>query len=522
MNLVLTICVGEIYSKIGALTHPSIKNYADTIDAEFKVIDSSSSSSPHWEKFLIYNLLNKYDRLLFLDSDIIIRDDCPDLFKLVPSKSLGVFNEAPFTDGRVVSMTQAVKDYPDIKLNSWNGRYYNTGVMVISRCHKFLFKKPDHETFNFYEQGYLNLIFAKENPKIFDLPYYFNRMACMDKFTGELRHASFIIHYAGFPNLNLVLSIIPGDLDKWKSDKPDYIYRRHILIDVQGGLGDQVAAEPPIRFLSEKIYPNDEVIVKTHFPELFKHLSPHILLHEDFTPSFDTPYFHVISLPGPNMIQWSIVSNLLCHTVDYISMALLRRTLPNADKQIRLQVDLDDINKVIEIVGIRNLNELVLVHPGKHWQSKTFPVSWWNEVIHGLVERGLQVCLIGMDEDTRGTLSVDVPEGSLDTRNLLDLGGLIALISTARCLISNDSAPIHIAGAFDNQIILIPTCKHPDHLLPWRNGSQSYKAVALYKKLAVDEFDSRPTTVHDSSGEFIKGNFLDYLPTPQDVILAVN
>lgn len=521
MNLVLTICIGEIYNKIGVLTHPSLKLYADKIGAEFLSISSSNFSSPHWEKFSIYNLLNKYKRILFLDSDIIIREDCPNLFDLVPAKLLGLFNEAPFTDGRVVSMNQACNDYSEIKLFNWNGKYYNTGVMVISRCHKFLFRKPKKEVFNFYEQGYLNLVFAKENPKIFDLSYQFNRMTCMDKFTGEPRHASFIIHYAGFPNLNHVLSLIPGDLEKWSKNKPDFYYQKHIIIDVQGGLGDQVQAEPSIRFMKNNVYPNDDLIIKTHFPFLFRHLDLPVFLHEDFLSNPDTPYFHVISLPGPNMLQWSIISNLLCHTVDYISMSLMRRILPFKDKHLRLQVDFDDINQVIEITGIRNLSELVLVHPGKHWQSKTFPISWWNEVIYGLVDKNVKICLIGMDEDTRGTLDVDVPKSAIDTRNLLDLGGLIALISVARGLISNDSAPIHIAGAFDNQIILIPTCKHPDHVLPWRNGSQTHKATALYKKLVVDDFDSQPTTVHGSSGEFVHGDILDYLPDPCDVISYV-
>lgn len=518
MNLVFTICIGDTYHKIGALTHASISSYASKIGAEFLIVNEFSSSTPHWEKFQIYNLLNKYERIIYFDSDIIIRDDCPDLFKIVPKNSIGLFNEAPFTDGRIVSMNQAIQDHKLISLEKWNGKYYNTGVMIVSRIHKYLFKRPAVESCNFYEQGYLNLVIAKDNPRVFDLTYKFNRMACMDRLTGEERHASYIIHYAGFPDLNQVLSLIPGDLAKLEQNKPEYRYQRHILIDVQGGLGDQVQAEPAIRFLKKNVYPDDEVVVKTHFPRLFSHLDVPVYEHSDFVPKPDTPYYHPISLPGPNMVQWSVVSNLLCHTVDYISMALMRRTLPNIDKQIKLQVYLEDVSKVLDVVGVQDLNSLVLVHPGRHWQSKTFPVKWWNEVIYGLIEKGLRVCLIGMDEDTRGVLDVDVPDGVIDTRNLLDLGGMIAIISAAGILISNDSAPIHIAGAFDNWIILIPTCKHPDHLLPWRNGSQSYKAVALYQKLVIDDIDAQPTSVHGVSGEFVNGNIMDYLPKVADII----
>jgi len=87
-----------------------------------------------------------------------------------------------------------------------------------------------------------------------------------------------------------------------------------------------------------------------------------------------------------------------------------------------------------------------------------------------------------------------------------------------KVVVSNDSSPIHIAGAFDNNIVLIPTCKHPDHLLPWRKGSQSYKTVSLYKKLTLDTCDSRPTTVGGSSAEFVNGDILDHLPNTKDVV----
>lgn len=524
MNLVLTISIGDIYEKISKYTHPTIKKYADKIGADFISIDSCSHSSPHWEKFQIYHLLNRYKRILFLDSDLIIRDDCPNLFKIVPENKLGLFNEAPFTENRFSSLEQACRDY-DIKLSSWNGKYYNTGVLVCSRIHKHLFQKPSLETFNFYEQGYLNAIFAKfilstALPlKIFDLPYPLNRMCCMDRFTGEERFASYIIHYAGFPSLQFVLSLIPADLERWEKNKPGYKYKRHILIDVQGGLGDQVDAEPSIRFLKKHVYPDDEVVVKTHFPRLFKHIQDiDVVLHEDFISKPDTPYYHALSLPGPEKLQWSIISNLLCHTVDYVSMALMRRILPINDKQIKLTVDLEDISKVIEVVGIQNLNELVLIHPGRHWQSKTIPVEWWNKVIAGLSFEKIPLALIGFEDETRGTLPVSIPPGVIDTRNLLDLSGLIALISAASILISNDSAPIHIAGAFNNWIILIPTCKHPDHLLPYRNGSQNYKSISLYDKLVIDDICSQPTCIHGSSGEFIKGKWSEYLPDPKLVV----
>ncbi len=520
MNAVVTITVGDVYNKIAEYTHPTIKMYASKIGAEFINITESTCSTPHWDKFKIYDLLNKYERIIYIDTDILVREDCPNLLDIVSIGSFGAFNEAPFTDGRAIVFNRALNDY-GISLNKWDGSYYNTGVMVLSQIHKYLFKKPELEIPNFYEQSYINIILAKNNVKMHSLPYDFNRMSCMDPYVGIDRHNAYIIHYAGFPNISTVINIINKDVDIWKKDSPDYKYKYHILINVVGGLGDQIAAEPSIRYMVNNVYKDEDIVIKTHFPRIFDHINVPVYEHNNIKLKDDTPYYLVTTLPDPTTHTWQVVSNLLCHTIDFSSIALMRRTIPNRDKNIKLNVYAQDILNVRSIVGNIDLENTVLIHPGRHWQSKTFPISWWQEVIDGLCDK-MQVCLIGKNENTRGTLPVVVSDKIKDTRNLLDLGGLFAIISMAKVLLTNDSAPVYIAGAFDTHIVLIPTCKHSDHILPWRQGSQYYKADALYKKLTLDSHDSRPTTVHGSTCESVIGNILDYLPNPVDVINCIN
>jgi ADP-heptose:LPS heptosyltransferase len=145
------------------------------------------------------------------------------------------------------------------------------------------------------------------------------------------------------------------------------------------------------------------------------------------------------------------------------------------------------------------------------------PTDYWQAIIDGLAKNH-KVALIGKDDQNRGTVDVKCPDNVIDLRNLLDLGSLIAIISEANVLISNDSAPIHIAGAFDNWIVLLPTCKHPDYVLPYRNGNPYYKALALYKALPSEEYNSQPTTVHGSTAELLKGKWEDYLLSPDEII----
>jgi len=518
-NLILTIANGDLYTEMSKLTHPSIRAYADKIGAEFMVITEKkiSATSIHWEKFQIFDLLNEYERILFIDTDIIIRGDTPNLFEIVPETKLGMFNEAPFTERSKELLIDTCKAYSKT-LTGWDGRYFNTGVLLVSRCHKYLFKKPQLEYCSFYEQTYLNMVIAEQINKkaldIHELEYRYNRMSCMDVVTGEDRHASYLIHYAGCPDRSIILDLIKADLEKWKTTP--YRYKRHIAIICNGGMGDQVEAEPAIRFLKEKVYPEEDVILATHWPRLFEHLDIPIYEHGEFTFKMDTPYYQVMTLPDPNSLQWSIVSHLMCHSVDYTAMALLKRTLPLSDRTIRLKVN-GEVKNVQSILGTVDLENLILVHAGKHWQSKTLPTEYWQEIIDGLAENN-KVCLIGKDEHLRGTVDVKCPENALDLRNLLDLGSLIALISKAKILLSNDSAPVHIAGAFNNWIVLLPTCKHPDHVLPYRNGTPYYKAKALYKRLPFDEFNAQPTAVHGSSAEFTLDSWDNYLLEPEKVI----
>ena len=476
-------------------------------------------------------LLDTYDRILYLDTDIIVREDCPNLFDVVPCDQLGMFNEAPFTDRSRELLIDVCRQY-DVVLPEWDGRYFNSGVMVISQAHRALFEKPETEVCNFYEQTYLNMRIAQLELPMFDLPYQFNRMTCMDRLTGEHRLASYIVHYAGalyFVSPAHMLTVITEDLRRWTQADGEFPTGRHIYVCVTGGLGDQICAEPAIRFMREQLYPHDEFVVATHWPRLFKHLTAMgVIVCEQGRANLaaDTPYYLAESLPGPTTLQWRIVSHLMCHTVDYASMALMHRTLPVMERQQRFEVLPKDRAQLATVTGGTDLTEAVVVHPGRHWNSKTFPTAWWQAVIDGLVAAGHRVVLIGKNDPpsesgNRGTVDVSCPDGALDLRDGLALGMLGALFAQCRVVVSNDSAPVHLAGAFDPWIVLIPSCKHPDHILPYRHGSTQWKTTALYKRLVLDDVEARPTQVYQTSAEMPDIDWDEYLPDPAAVVAAV-
>jgi hypothetical protein len=128
----------------------------------------------------------------------------------------------------------------------------------------------------------------------------------------------------------------------------------------------------------------------------------------------------------------------------------------------------------------------VVVHPGKHWPSKTFPKSWWDRVLRELVRLRITPILIGSDMgDKRGTVEVDAT-GCIDLRNRTSFGHLAWILQRCKVLLTNDSSPMHIAASVDPKdrhktgnawIGYIATCKHPDFITHWRHGEFQWREV---------------------------------------------
>lgn len=519
-NLVLTISIGDFHQNLSNYTLPSIKKYAKKIGADFLNITEKDPNyiTQKWNKFHIHELLNKYKRILYLDIDLIVREDTPNLFDVVPDNKLGMFNEGRYA-ARLDYLEQASTYYGE-PLKKWDGKFYNSGVMVISRMHKQIFKMPKGIDFVETDQPYINLRILNDKIEMKDLDYKFNRMDILDKFTGISRLDSYIVHYAGAPK-EILLDVLMKDMEQWKFDSPEYKYQRNILISVTAGMGDQLCAEPAIRY-TEKIYPDANIFVVSHFTRLFEHLDMPVFDYDQWKGMKDA-VMTMYTCPDEEQSDHKL-SHVLFHPTDFASMSMIKRTIPHEDKTIKLKLDVEDVATVVDMLKDKPYErKMVVVHPGKWWPSKTFPIDWWQKVIDGLSEK-LAVCLIGKTIDEKqGYLPVNCPKNGYDFRDITTLGEMMALISLSKALVTNDSSPLHIAGAFDNWIVVMPTCKHADHILPFRNGTQKYKTKALQKKLLLDDLEIRHTEFTTDTIDMIpKGKTLyDYLPDPEEVIKEV-
>jgi len=239
---VCTLCIGEEFNRFGKFTHGPMKMYADKVNADLVVIDSPKinfSSAKNFrnilfEKYQVYDLLEKYDRVLFLDTDILITPNAPNVFDHVPETAIGgVFEDFGSTKDH---RRKLIKNVQEALGNvNWKEGFINSGVFVVSACHKEVFRY--YLKYGFfdgeYEQTNTNWYFRKSGYPIFGMDYRYNFQGLMRIYYGpEHRHAYFI-HYAG----NGIITDEPRE-EQLKSDylyfydRENYSVEKDILFDV--------------------------------------------------------------------------------------------------------------------------------------------------------------------------------------------------------------------------------------------------------------------------------------------------
>lgn len=218
-NAVVTMCIGNAWERMSDLTHPTIKAYADRIQSDFILINYPQVNARDigFEKCQLGNILSIYDRVIYLDSDIIVTKKCPNLFDIVPENDLGAFIESEYDrystevqhNDRIIEIQKMLGDI------GWRKDYFNTGVMVLSRKHRQMFELQRKYIVDLREQTQLNYNSKLLGFWVHDIGIRFNKM---DFINPNERFESYIIHYAGkgytsvFHNIDLKIGRIKGDL----------------------------------------------------------------------------------------------------------------------------------------------------------------------------------------------------------------------------------------------------------------------------------------------------------------------
>ena len=484
MKIIATVTYDNYhYQEIAKITHTTIEAYAKKIGAKFVVLPNYNIS-----QLADYD----YERIIFVHSDIIIRPDTPSLFEVVPKGWIGAYNYGQHVSSDLTAFA-STKNLPEPK--PWSNRWYSSGVVVVDADHiDHLFNITSEEDFNYY----LN---HTDHDHILDIGPRFNRMPYFDQFSNHYQRFEFyIIHYSQLIqqiDVENLKHIIQEDLKIWESLKEkDYHIPRPIIVNMGGGLGDQICAEPIVREL-RRLHPYDYLLIKSHWPELWDNLKDYKI--DGIVPKDVTEYpaetLQYYTYCGPDIsMQMGGMTHSNMSSTELTSYLALNRPLPPEKREIRL----DSTQAITEAMQeklnctLEWLNSAIVMHPGLTWPTRTLAVIVWLELIQLLLNENNHIVIIGQGgpyqgpgrPEKIGVLDFSVPDNKniIDARNKLTVSETLAVLKHSRVLISNDSSPIHLAGATDIWILGVFTTKHPHFVLPYRRGTPWYKAIAINNK----------------------------------------
>jgi len=203
-HLIVTRAADNI-REMADLTHPIIRKFAKQWGADFLVLRNDSDCTDeggkvHYRIMELYDLFEEYDRIMNIDSDVIINKNCPNLFSMVPYDEIGVIFEdkgSRLNDrrGRINKVQAAWGDI------GWREGYINIGISLFSKSHKEIFRKVKGRYWE--DRGFpdvhLGYQIHKLGFKICELDWRFNHMTMFsERWNGSpSRFDSHILHYAG-------------------------------------------------------------------------------------------------------------------------------------------------------------------------------------------------------------------------------------------------------------------------------------------------------------------------------------
>jgi lipopolysaccharide heptosyltransferase II len=127
------------------------------------------------------------------------------------------------------------------------------------------------------------------------------------------------------------------------------------------------------------------------------------------------------------------------------------------------------VNQLLKRHGLSDARDWIVIHPGASAPSRRYPPEHFAVVAQGLAqEHGLRLVFTGSEaerplvESIRSALSMP----SLSLAGALDLGELVALVSAAPLLLTNNTGPAHVAAATGTPVVDLYALTNPQHT-PW-------------------------------------------------------
>ncbi len=210
----------------------------------------------------------------------------------------------------------------------------------------------------------------------------------------------------------------------------------------------------------------------------------------------ETYGFNINSLP--HIYKYLSEYENASHEVER-NLRLIRYPIEENNWRVLPQVKLPSVaeNKVADYLRESETSQdFAAVAPGSVWNTKIYPPEYMEEIIRFLSKEYAKVFIIGGESDK------EICDGFAEriNGNIISVAGKfnfaesIALLSRAKILISNDSAPAHLGMCADIPVLMLYCSTVPDFgFYPYNKKSYFLSFNDLYcKPCGIHGFDKCP------------------------------
>jgi ADP-heptose:LPS heptosyltransferase len=120
-----------------------------------------------------------------------------------------------------------------------------------------------------------------------------------------------------------------------------------------------------------------------------------------------------------------------------------------------IAINADDEARVARELEQRNIQDFFVLNPGGGWRSKCWPAERYGELHAKIFAKfGLRgVVSYGSGEEDLAQAAIKIAGNSAPVAIPLELGPLMALLRRAKCMVSADTGPLHLAAALGAPVV---------------------------------------------------------------------
>lgn len=197
------------------------KCQADLLLKTAKTFHNTGWQSP--ERLEMYDLFDKYDRILYVDADVFIKPNAPNIFETFKEDEMYMLNECPLgernynTNMAYIEQTvfPCIKEIRPVFDPPKGYPYFNAGVMLCPKKYRHIVQMRQQDYFEHHrmEQDYINYNMWAYNIEVRQLPIEWNGIHLFQKDKENYIDKLHFIHYIGPPR-ETVADMMLADFEK--------------------------------------------------------------------------------------------------------------------------------------------------------------------------------------------------------------------------------------------------------------------------------------------------------------------